>query len=410
MTTKYKILFMVDLLNEYYANLQCRDFSVLPSAETSRILQNHQMLFKTIGNKLVVLVKVQTGAGNEDKPVVPIAAETKFLFYLDLNQPLFTTITNLDSDGLRLNQRYYFSNLHQNNSGNALHLSQQIAAFKNTDAYSPGDLADDGGGIIYECIQKSAGGNDTGDPAFWFQRGTDQYVSSGDMMNCITRNNRFQATVAATKFTIQVFGMDASSSKYTLPVPITKNIVLCDMATREVPVDLSELTPGRYKIQVNADVFDVFVDDTVIYRNLFGVIEIFNHLPATSDFALLDNTGKVKDILVGGNLQWLRFQVRFANRLAFWKYITPRQGVKAITDKTNTYQFVQSPALPAKPDFFQSDLPIPIRETPARYDLELNKPVSDEPPAAPNPNPNITGMLTRKEPEKDYYCTIYLNY
>ena len=113
---------------------------------------------------------------------------------------------------------------------------------------------------------------------------------------------------------------------------------------------------------------------------------------------------------MSGNLQWLRYQIRFANRLAFWKYVTPRKGVKAIKDKTNTYQFVQSPPLPAVPDYFQSDLPIPIKETPVVYDLELNNPVSDEPPAAPNPDPNITGMLSRKDPGKDYYCTIYLNY
>jgi len=411
MTTKYKILFMVDLLNEYYANQQCRDFSILASPETAQVLQNHQMLFKTIGNKLVVLVKVQMETGNEDKPVVPMAADTKFLFYLSLNQPLFTTITNIDADRLRLSQRYYFSNLPQNKSGTSLNLSQQIADYEGiATTYEPGALTDDGGGVIYECIQRTTGGNNTGDPAFWFQRGTEQYVSSGDMINCITRNNRFQATVAATRFTIQVFGLDTATSTYTLSIPISKNSLLSDVPTKEVPVDLSELSPGRYRIQINTDVFDVFVDDTVIYRNLFGVIEVFNHLPATSDFSLLDNAGKVKDKLVGGNLQWLRFQVRFANRLAFWKYITPRQGVKGIKDKTNTYQFVQSPPLPAKPDFFQSDLPIPIRETPARYDLELNKPVSDEPPAAPNPDPNITGMLSRKEPGKDYYCTIYLNY
>ena len=411
MTTKFKILFMVDLLNEYYANLQCRDFSIVASAETALALQNHQMMYKTIGNKLVVLAKVQTEAGNEDKPMVPIAASTKFLFYLNLNEPLFTTVTNLDIDRYRLEQRYYFSNLYQNKSGDSLYLSKQIADYEGVaTAYSPGDLVDDGSGTIYECIQKTAGGNDTSKTDFWFKRGTEQYVSSADMINCIARNNRFQATTADTKFTIQVFGLDTTTSAYTLPIPIKKNTVLSDMPTKAVPVDLSELLPGRYKIQINTDVFDVFVDDTVIYQNLFGVIEIFNHLPATSDFALLDNAGKVKDKLVGGNLQWLRFQVRFANRLAFWKYMTPRQGVKAITDKTNTYQFVQSPPLPAKPDFFQSDLPIPIQETPVKYDLELSKPISDEPPAAPNPNPHITGMLSRKEPGKDYYCTIYLNY
>jgi hypothetical protein len=71
---------------------------------------------------------------------------------------------------------------------------------------------------------------------------------------------------------------------------------------------------------------------------------------------------------------------------------------------------VQSPPLPAAADYFQSNHPILIRETPAVYDLELASPVSDEPPAAPNPNPDITGMLTRNDPGRDYYCTIYLNY
>lgn len=410
MTTKYKILFMVDLLNEYYANLLCRDFQVIPSAETSQVLRNHQMLFKPIGNKLVVLVKVQTETGNEDKPVVTIAADTKFLFYLNLNQPLFTTITNLDSDRLRLNQRYYFTNLYENNAGTSLHLSKQVAEYDDAATYNPGDLVDDGGGTVYECIQHTTGGNDTGETDFWFQRGTEQYVSSGDMMHCIGSVNRFKTAAPATKFTIQVFGLNTATNQYTLPVTITKSTVTSDVATNEVQVDLSQLSPGRYTVRVNAEEFDVFVDDAVIYRNLFGVIEIFTHLPATSDFSLLDNNGKVKDTLVAGNLQWLRYQVRFANRLAFWKYITPRKGVKAIKDKTNTYQFVQSPPLPAVPDYFQSHLPIPIRETPVVYDLELNNPVSDEPPAAPNPDPNITGMLSRKEPGKDYYCTIYLNY
>jgi hypothetical protein len=402
---------MVDLLNEYYANFQCKDFSVLASAETAQVMKNHQMMYKTIGNKLVVLAKVQTEAGNEDKPVAPLSAAIKFLFYLSLNEPLFTTITNLDIDRFRLDQRYYFSNLYQNRSGDLLNLSKPIAEYEGVaTTYEPGSLADDGSGVIYECIQKTTGGNNTSEPAFWFQRGPEQYVSLGDMIQCISRNNRFQTTTAATKFNIQVYGLDTATSNYSLPVPITKNTVLSDVATKAVPVDLLELSPGRYKIQINTDVFDVFVDDTVIYRNLFGVIEIFNHLPATSEFALLDNTGKVKDTLVGGNLQWLRFQVKFANRLAFWKYITPRQGVVAITDKTSKYHFEQSPPLPAKPDFFQSDMPIPIKETPAKYEVELTKHISDEWPTAPNPDPHVTGMLSRKEPGKDYYCTIYLNY
>ena len=367
------------------------------------------MLCKIIGNKLVVLVKVQTDAGNEDKPTISIAPETKFLFYLSLNQPVFTTITNLDIDRLQLSQRYYFTNLNQNKAGTSLHLSQKIAAYNNTATYGPGDLTDNGSGTIFECIQHTTGGNNTGNASYWFQRGTEQYVSSADMMPFIPTGYRFQTTTAGTSFFITAFGFNITNNQYDRPVFITKNKFASDQPTTNVQVDLSELVPGRYKIIINTDVFDVFVDDAVISGAAFGVIEIFSHLPA-GDFSLLDASGKVKDVLSGSTMQWLRYQVRFANRLAFWKYVTPRQGVKGIKDKTNTYQFVQSPPLPAAPDFFQSNLPIPIKESPALYDVELNNPISNEPPAAPNPDPNVTGMLSRTEPNKDYYCTIYLNY
>ena len=35
MTTAYKILFAIDLQNEYYANGKCTDISIVPSAETA---------------------------------------------------------------------------------------------------------------------------------------------------------------------------------------------------------------------------------------------------------------------------------------------------------------------------------------------------------------------------------------
>jgi hypothetical protein len=410
MTTKYKILFMVDLLNEYYRSLQCKDFTVIPSAETAELLKNSQMLCKTIGNKLIVLVKVGTEAPNEDKPFVTITPTNRFLFYLDLHQPVFTTVTNVDADKLRIKQRYYFTNLHENKAGIDLHLSRKIAAYNNAAAYKPGDLVDNGAGNIFECVQNTAGGNNTTDAAFWFPRSTEQFVSAADMLPFVTRTNRYQTTTPAKQFNIKVFGLNTVNNLYDREVKIAKSLATSDIATRDVPADLSELQPGRYKVQINTDSFDVFIDDTAVYRNFFSVIEVFSHLPATSDFSLLDAGGKVKDIVSGGSLQWLRYQVRFPNRLAFWKYITPRKGVKSITDKTNTYTFTQSPPLPAAPDYFQSDLPIPLYEAPAVYDLELNNPVSDEPPAAPNPDPTITGILSRTEPNKDYFCTMYLNY
>ena len=39
MTSSYKILFSVDLLNDYYKEQLCSDFSIIPSAETALLLR-----------------------------------------------------------------------------------------------------------------------------------------------------------------------------------------------------------------------------------------------------------------------------------------------------------------------------------------------------------------------------------
>ncbi len=410
MTTTFKILFMVEMLHEYYSNLQSSDFSIIPSADTAAMMKNQQLIYKVVGNKLVVLAKIQTEGPNIDKPFVELVPAKRFLFYLDLNNSLFTTITNLDADLFRQRKRFYFTNLYENKAGTALHLSAKIDNYANGTFYKPGDMADNGAGIVFENIKLSPGGNDTTNTNFWAQRGAKQFVSSKDMLSFVTAVHTYETTIPAKQFSIKVFGLNIVNGLYDKEIPITKSSFTCDKPTQMVQVDLSELPPARYKVRINTTEFDVYIDNVAVYNNMVGVIEIFNHLPLGSDFSFFDGTGKLKDIIVAGNAQWLMYRVHFANRLAYWKYLTPKKGVKSIKDNTNVYTFPQTPALPAAADYFQSNFPIPIKQSPAIYDLELNNPISNEPPAAPNPDPHITGMLSRKDPEKDYYCNIYLNY
>ena len=411
MTTTYKILFSIDLLNEYYNNLQCRDFTIIPSAETILLLKNKQLQCKLVGNKLVVLVKVKNDISEPaelNKPFIEIGDQGKFVFYLDLDRSAFMSISNIDLDALR-SKRFYFTNLHKNSVGTNLYLSAPIADYDDTITYTPGNLVDDGAGMIFECIQATAGGNDTGDADFWRSKGGFQYPSVADMISFSTRIRNYHVAAEANVFSIKAFGLDRATGDYTNEIILEKNIVTTgNTKTKEVPVDLSVLSPGKYIIEINGEPFDVYIDDTALYNNYFGVIEIFTHLSNGDDFALLDINGKVKDTIVAGKPVWLNYAIRFANRLAFWKYITPRQGVKSIKDQTSIYSFTQSPVLPALPDYFQSDEPIPLYESPSLFDLELVNAVSNDPPQAPNPDPQVTGMLTRAG--SDFFCTIFLNY
>lgn len=409
MITKYKILFMTELLHEYYANQQCRDFDIIPSEETNRLLKSRRMMCKLVGNKLVVLVKVKTDGPDADKPFIDLSPEDKFLFYLQLNKPQFNTVTNLDVEKLRSRKRYYFTNLQQNDLDGDLSLTQPIIQVAGPASYLPGDLTADGTGDVFECIKATTDANNPPAPSFWHNRGKHQFVSSSDMISVKTKVENFTVSIAAKKFTVNVFGLNIVNNKYDKEIPVKENLITTDADTDKVQVNLKELIPGRYKIKINTDEFDFFIDDTAVYNNVFGIIEVFSHFNNGTDFAFLDINGKVKDKVSGGTPEWLRYKIRFANRLAYWKYNTPRHGVSAI-DGGVLYSFVPNPAGPGDKNFFTSSKPIPLLETPWKFKLNVQSLTNDEDPFAPNPDPNLSGMLSRSETEKDYYCTINLNY
>jgi len=67
MNLNYEILFMIEVLDDYFANLQCTDLDITPTADTVAMLKGQQMLYKTVGNKGVVLTKIANAADGSDK-------------------------------------------------------------------------------------------------------------------------------------------------------------------------------------------------------------------------------------------------------------------------------------------------------------------------------------------------------
>lgn len=416
MSTKYKILFMVELLNKYYSNLKCTDFRIVPSASTAMLMKNCQMVHKVVGNQLVVLVKVKVKDPalaidpEEDKPFIPLDLQSKFVFYLDLQNTLFTMVTNLDVDKLRAKKRFYFSNLNANKVGAVLNLSKRISAFPVLQPYEPGDLVDNGTGTVLECIQSTGVGNDPSKADFWHTHDARQCVSSEDMLTVVPRIVRFKANVAATSFAIEVLGYNVQSGLYDQEIEIKNNLIVIGRdVTDEVQVDLSELKPGRYKLKVNTSDFDVWVDDDMVKNSYFGVIELYPSLALPGDFDFLTSEGKVRDVNVANTNNWLKYTILYGNRLAYWKYIATRKGMDSI-DPVGSFSFVPTPAVGTPKEYFTSSVPIPLQQTPREFKGHLSAFPSHDLPFLPNPDPICTGTFSRTEADKNYYCTIYLNY
>lgn len=144
--------------------------------------------------------------------------------------------------------------------------------------------------------------------------------------------------------------------------------------------------------------------------NAFGVVELFHALSPGHPLAWLNASGQVREIT---------YTVRFANRCAYWKYLTPLRKVDDIrpnVDHAQPSPFTSGsldPALPAQKDFFLSNQALPLSEVADvhRFDLLL----AGEARPAPKPNPDLPGMLTRNfDPVDRVYtdsiCTIRLNH
>jgi len=140
------------------------------------------------------------------------------------------------------------------------------------------------------------------------------------------------------------------------------------------------------------------------------VVEVFVHLPDTSPFSLLNSSGVVRES---------SYTIRFANRRAFWKYITPLRKVENILisgahDQPSPFTAGSNdPAQLDQKDFFVSNQPLPLSEVPAQNLFDLI--IGSESRPAPKPDPRMPGMLTQTfdgvtQTYLDHFCNIRLNH
>jgi hypothetical protein len=319
----------------------------------------------------------------------------------------------VDASALR-GRRFHFSNLAANAVGagpsQVLNLTRPIAAYDAARTYLPGQPAALGANL-FECVGKTVGvAPDAPGNTVWDAKGTTQYATAADMLPFKTRMVDFTLAVPAAVIRLRVFGLDPATGAYTA---LIKDAVLQDTgteATREVHVDLSALPPGRYRVDLNGEIFEAWYDDEAVARGAFGVIELFNHLPLADDYSPVNPAGTVRE---------LTEVIRFGNRRAFWKYVTPLHKVDTIlpsADHTLPSPFTagsDDPAQPARKDFFLSNRPLALTQVPGEnlFDLMLGS----EARPAPKPDPRLPGILTQTfdgalSAYTDSICTIRLNH
>ncbi|UYQ93528.1 hypothetical protein MKQ68_00240 [Chitinophaga horti] len=389
MQLSYKILFAVEVLHDYYANSLCSDFEIVPSPETAQLFRDQQVIWKNLGHRGYALVRTIEG-----KPIATPAITDVFRCYLKLKQPQFANFTNLDG-AFGPAARLYFTNLHQTKAGSVSYLSAPMAVYSGSATYLPGALAVSGGNVG-EALRKSDNGNPhaLNDAVYWRNKGAVRYVTGADLLTHTGEIYRLALNAPADAIITDVFRFNEASGLYDAAV-VPAELHNFDTPQGEIAFDLRGLEPGKYRVTANDTEQFIYLDGRLRREQVLGIVEIFNHLPAASDFALLNAQGEVRE---------RTFSIRFANRSAIWKYNTGAGSkVTAIKDSGNTYSFAQ------QSNAFLSNQPIPFTERPIKSIFLETGDVG--PPVLHVTNASAARIKTIEKDGDLFYCSeVYLNY
>ena len=459
MTPGFKILFAVDIVHDYFSNGVCAHFRLVPSYDTAALMTNCGALYKTVGNKLIVLIK----ADENNKPVKPPASNDRFVFFMELLKPVFMNITAPDYGQQQGMERFYFSNLGQNKFSfsageEILYLSETLRLYDAAHTYEKGAVVlyndttfecvvntamnespatatakwverkkhpaatvkfssydkdrvyaadeivyeDD---IIYKCLQdNTVNRRPAVSAAFWQPYTNNQFATNSDLLKIMPKQFSYSLPAAAMQVEIKALALNTVNNKF-------ERVVFTDVQhfeepVKEVKIDLSNVKDAKYKLLVGSKEEWIYISNMAAYNGYSGVIELFNHLPHGNSFSFYKANGSLKDEKTAGKNGWLNYTIRFTSRLAFLKYIVPQKGVELIDTYPPTGVFTANANPPSS---FTSNQRLPLQERSNDFKLKLKKKITaDQTFPAPNPDINAPGMMTKDD--TDYYCNVYLNY
>lgn len=397
MSSLYKILFSVNLLHDYYADGKSRDFLVMPTQDCADILKNYRLIFRQIENRIILLAPVKQN-GKDFKLEFEILENTVFRFYLLIDNPYFLNITSLSGPDIKT-QKLYCCNQNINTVGVVSFLTKPLEAYKKTTTYNQGSLVTDNNGIVFECLQKNPAGAKSQpltEGVFWKKTNTNnQYVTANDFVKF---SGNLLSDVLIDKASVILEKYNPASGKMDFEI-INETIDLNQNQSKILRL-FSSAAPGYYRLTVNGNSNEMYVDSAMEARKSFAVVEILHQSALQESMRVLDKNG---------NIQGKQFVIQFKNRSAVWKYnfnvFDPKYKISDTSDSPYSFSSAGNNSL-------ASDTPIPLTEQPLKT-LSLKKDTISILDKLKNPAIDRFSIITRTVPKNidpseepvDYWCS-----
>jgi|GEM_PF-5101948 len=339
MNISFKRLFQVKILNRYYRDWVCGDFTLVPTAATRQLLANYGMLFRNTADGGVVLAQVDGNTGLLKIPV-SLTEGFKLTFELQLNNPFFLNFTTLPFEKPEveylnaIKPGYYFTNRYDNEHTTT---------------------GPDSTNVTLNLISR-AGGDE---------------ISGQDRLVFLPKIPNITFSSPVSSFNLAIKNFNGSDAMPPLNVNETFDFTSYDVEA------FKKLPSGFYSINLNGGGDQrIYLDDNFFHRPAFGLVEIFHNSEVpdgsgTADYRFITGAGN-------DTINEKTYHLWFDNRELTWRYVFPggTTGITAFTSAAASF------TLNAGTNTYESNAQIKLQETYLNVSMTRNGTLI----ALPNPN------------------------
>ncbi|GAA4460500.1 hypothetical protein GCM10023189_35710 [Nibrella saemangeumensis] len=394
---RYRELFTVEVLHDYFADHKARSILFTPTPDCEKVMTGAGLRIKSFGNKLYVIVRTE----DDLEPFQPLPQPGLLSFYMQSGDGDFFQYSNLPLNGAS-GSRFYFQNTEAAVVDGIKYLHGLHPVFDNSKAYTVGQFVMSPAGECHECLVNLAPGTSSlGNAAHWHQVGKVAYVDQAHSQTFTGTVTNVPVSPAAAQVTVEVFGRNDTDLQLNQLRHSQTWVYEAPVSTQAV--SFAGLPEGLYKLRINGvDHLRYYTADRLSADNI-GLIQIFTNDTVPADYRLLDATGQFRSPV---------FTIRMAPVSPLWQYVARTGAVKKVYDEAaGGIEFE-----PAGRFAFRSKLPVRLQEKP--YDkiaLEFNSSDPLDPAQKIDIKklsvPGYRNKRTVRKDDTDYPISeIYLNY
>ncbi|MCZ7558479.1 MAG: hypothetical protein M5R41_18990 [Bacteroidia bacterium] len=338
---RYRELFTIELLHDYFADGAARRIAIVPDRATRTVLAGCGTLAKQSGNRLFVIARTDDGTS----PRVAPAAGSALTFFLHAEDASLFSLSQLRFNAAA-GERFLFSNRDAGVVDGRLYLQPRNELFDNTKAYSLGRFVRDGAGDCHEALADLAPGSSLNNAQQWRKLGQLAYADDAQRVRVAGDTMVLPVDPPSDVVSVRVLGFNAANGQYDIEK--RAEVFPYSVPVASQSVSLAALPDELFRVTVNDTGHTLYHRSAADWQQAFGIVRVYIDGGEAATHRVLHADGSFLSPV---------FAIRIAPASVLWQYNARTDRVRRVFDASATIEFS-----PVEARVFRSTLPQRLRE------------------------------------------------